>query len=391
MSTVEELYSAAEKLSNAPKDEISNLQFSYEIILSGVKGDSSCKRLASQFISRFFARFPNSASQGLDAVLDLCEDDDVNIRKQATKDLPTLCRELKSYLPKICDVLTQLLATDDAAEMSVIQTSLMSLFRRDAKGTLVGLFSQIKNGTDVVRERAIKYLHLKLKTEGGQLLNKDSEITLFKEIKGCVTDCSAVEFQLFMSMLNLTSIPKSVSGQAQLLEIASTMADLERPFNAADSEAVDKFVLCANAASEFFSSTAFLAENPERLKEFRSRLQYFARSVQGYIKKLREFLANTPKMTSSASEDIHVKSTALRCTLNIQVLIRDLFHSPPSYKAKIVVSWTKQKSEYRVEAGRKRHSISFAPDTRKASRRGPSSSSIGGSSIYKPPTGRYSS
>ena len=56
-----------------------------------------------------------------------------------------------------------------------------------------------------------------------------------------------------MSMLNLTSIPKSVSGQAQLLEIASTMADLERPFDAADTESVDKFVQCANAASEFFS------------------------------------------------------------------------------------------------------------------------------------------
>ena len=41
-------------------------------------------------------------------------------------------------------MLTQLLATDDAAEMSVIQTSLMSLFRRDAKGTLVGLFSQVR-------------------------------------------------------------------------------------------------------------------------------------------------------------------------------------------------------------------------------------------------------
>ena len=56
------------------------------------------------------------------------------------------------------------------------------------------IFLQIKNGTDVVRERAIKYLHLKLKTEGGQLLNKDSEITLFKEIKGCVmvsTNCIA--------------------------------------------------------------------------------------------------------------------------------------------------------------------------------------------------------
>ena len=71
---------------------------------------------------------------------------------------------------------------------------------------------------------------------------------------GSVTNCSAGEFQLFMSMLNHTSIPKSVSGQAQLLEIASTVADLERPFNAADAEAVHKFVQCANTASEYFST-----------------------------------------------------------------------------------------------------------------------------------------
>ena len=38
MATVEELYSAAEKLSAAPKDEIAKLQSSYEIILAGVKG-----------------------------------------------------------------------------------------------------------------------------------------------------------------------------------------------------------------------------------------------------------------------------------------------------------------------------------------------------------------
>ena len=32
------------------------------------------------------------------------------------------------------------------------------------------------------------------------------------------------------------------------------MADLERPFNAADTEAVHKFVQCANTASEYFST-----------------------------------------------------------------------------------------------------------------------------------------
>jgi hypothetical protein len=54
-------------------------------------------------------------------------------------------------------------------------------------------------------------------------------------------------------MLNMTRIPKSLSGQAQLLEIASAMADLEKPFDAADEEAVDKFLHCAAAAAEFFS------------------------------------------------------------------------------------------------------------------------------------------
>lgn len=57
----------------------------YQIILSGVKGDAQTKRLSSQFIARFFTKFPNLANASLDAILDLCEDDDVNIRKQAIK------------------------------------------------------------------------------------------------------------------------------------------------------------------------------------------------------------------------------------------------------------------------------------------------------------------
>ena len=64
---------------------------------------------------------------------------------------------------------------------------------------------------------------------------------------------TADEFHLFMAMLNMTSIPKTVSGQAQLLEITTTMADLDEMFNGTDEEAVDKFVQCAKAATGFFS------------------------------------------------------------------------------------------------------------------------------------------
>lgn len=49
-------------------------------ILAAVKGTPKEKRLASQFIARFFKNFPTLADQALGAQLDLCEDDDVSVR-----------------------------------------------------------------------------------------------------------------------------------------------------------------------------------------------------------------------------------------------------------------------------------------------------------------------
>ena len=92
---------------------------------------------------------------------------------------------------------------------------------------------------------------------------------------------------------------------------------------------------------------SFLKADEERLKDFRSRLQYLARGVQvsahwtfiilemasdenlvsrlmfnylkGYIKKLREFLAKPPAGTSP--EDKKLKEVALRTNENIQVIV----------------------------------------------------------------------
>ena len=57
-------------------------------------------------------------------------------------------------------------------------------------GTLIGLFSQIKTGGDVVRERAIKFLLVKIKTEGSELLDKEAESHLLEEIKLCMGEVS---------------------------------------------------------------------------------------------------------------------------------------------------------------------------------------------------------
>ena len=82
----------------------------------------------------------------------------------------------------------------------------------------------------------------------------------------------------------------------------------------------------------------FLIRHPEQLKEFRLRLQYFARGIQGYIKKLREAISGKSEEELKMEEN-QLKVVALKTTNNINTLIKDLFHSPPSFKSLVELSW----------------------------------------------------
>jgi hypothetical protein len=49
----------------------------YQEILDAVHGSDKEKKLAAQFIAKFFKSFPESMETALDRQLDLCEDEDV--------------------------------------------------------------------------------------------------------------------------------------------------------------------------------------------------------------------------------------------------------------------------------------------------------------------------
>ena len=108
-------------------------------------------------------------------------------------------------------------------------------------------------------------------------------------------------------------------------------------------------------------------------------------NLKGYIKKLKEFLAKPP--AGASPEDKKLKQVALRTNENIQVtvrciffvgpalfsffkaMIRDLFHSPPIYKAIISLSFQPKtdamnggaaKASNAPKAGEKRKPITFS-------------------------------
>lgn len=113
----------------------------YKAILDAVKGSDKEKQLAAQFIGRFFKHFPALADAAIDAALDLCEDENVQIRRQAIKNLPNLCKETKEHVPRIADILAQLLIVDDTAELQQVHLALEAVIKIDPKGLFTGLVS----------------------------------------------------------------------------------------------------------------------------------------------------------------------------------------------------------------------------------------------------------
>uniref|UniRef100_A0A4X1SIA2 Apoptosis inhibitor 5 n=1 Tax=Sus scrofa TaxID=9823 RepID=A0A4X1SIA2_PIG len=463
----------------------------YQVILDGVKGGTKEKRLAAQFIPKFFKHFPELADSAINAQLDLCEDEDVSIRRQAIKELPQFATG--ENLPRVADILTQLLQTDDSAEFNLVNNALLSIFKMDAKGTLGGLFSQILQGEDIVRERAIKFLSTKLKTLPDEVLTKEVEELILTESKKVLEDVTGEEFVLFMKILSGLKSLQTVSGRQQLVELVAEQADLEQTFNPSDPDCVDRLLQCTRQAVPLFSknvhSTRFvtyfceqvlpnlsslttpvegldiqlevlklLAEmssfcgdmekletnlrklfdklleymplppeeaengenagneepklqfsyvecllysfhqlgrklpdfltaklNAEKLKDFKIRLQYFARGLQVYIRQLRLALQGKTGEALKTEEN-KIKVVALKITNNINVLIKDLFHIPPSYKSTVTLSW---KPVQKVEIGQKRAN----EDTTSGSppKKPPTGPKRDARQIYNPPSGKYSS
>ncbi|XP_063294574.1 apoptosis inhibitor 5-B [Pelobates fuscus] len=490
MPTVEDLYRNYGILADA-KDDVSQHKTAYQVILDGVKGGAKEKRLAAQFIPKFFKHFPELSDAALNAQLDLCEDEDVSIRRQAIKELSQFAAG--ENLPRVADILTQLLQSDDSAEFNLVNNALLTIFKIDAKGTLGGLFTQILQGEDIVRERAIKFLSTKMKTLPEDIMTKEVEEYVFNESKKVLYDVTGEEFVLFMKILSYLKTLQTVSGRQQLVDLVSEQAGLHQTLNPADPDSVDRMLQCMRQAVPLFSknvhSTKFLtyfcenvlptlssltspaegidvqlevlkllAEmssycgdmdklesnvnklfdklleymplppeetengentaneepklqfsyvecllfsfhqlgrklpdfliakvNAEKLKDFKTRLQYFARGLQVYIRQLRLALQGKSGEALKTEEN-KIKVVALKITNNINVLIKDLFHNPPSYKSSVTLSW---KPVQKAETGQKRsveEPASTSPP-KKLQVQGPKRDAR---QIYNPPSGKYS-
>lgn len=209
--------------------------------------------LAAQFIGKFFKHFPQLQELAIDRQLDLCEDADAMIRRQAIKELPQLCKDNKENIPRISDSLAQLLVVAEAgAELQQVHLSLEALVKLDARATCSGIISQVVAGDEATREKGLKYLSTKFLTFG---ISKEVEELLIVEIKKVLLDVTADEFHLCMTILGATKLGKTITGHNEMVQIAQDQAELNAVVSTVtyDDEIVERFIQCANHALPFLS------------------------------------------------------------------------------------------------------------------------------------------
>jgi len=254
MDPLEKLYQNYNVLSDA-KDEIAKFENHYVEILEAAKGSSTEKRLASQFICNFYKDFPNLHEQAMNSLFDLCEDEEVEIRKQVIKDLPSICKDNQENVVKITDILLQMLvddeSSDDHTEMQIIHISLINLCKISPKCFLTGLFQQIDD--DSMKEKVIQFLHSKIKTLPDEFWSKENEEFFLTECKKILIGSTRERFAILMSIISNLKISKRINGQQILLDIVNQNANLELDINPEDKEQLENFQFYLKYAVGCFS------------------------------------------------------------------------------------------------------------------------------------------
>ncbi|KAJ3285661.1 Apoptosis inhibitor 5 [Rhizoclosmatium sp. JEL0117] len=158
--TIESFRAATSKLMdiNAGDNVQDDLSFitAYSVILNSAFGDDKLKLLAANSIPKYVASFPKLMDEAVERQLDLCEDDDANIRHAAIKALPQLVgvRSLSLVTYTFSEI---------TLEFTIVETALLSCYSYNPLLTANTIFGQLYSGAiPQIREKILSFVLSKL-------------------------------------------------------------------------------------------------------------------------------------------------------------------------------------------------------------------------------------
>lgn len=129
------LLERSKECSTAPTSQMLS---AYNFILTAGSWEiTALRNMAADIIPKYFFMFPELFDRAIDSQLDLCEDEDVLIRRNAVKNLPLFSLSEKRFALRIADALCQLLQSDEEIEFEIAKDALMNSMRMHPQGNFL--------------------------------------------------------------------------------------------------------------------------------------------------------------------------------------------------------------------------------------------------------------
>eukprot|EP00727_Mastigamoeba_balamuthi_P004309 m51a1_g13876 hypothetical protein (488) ;mRNA; r:640325-642431 len=188
-----------------------------ELTSVGRRGNKA-NRLAAQVMSQQLTRTPRAADRVVDALFDLCESTDSDLRVCAAKALTPVARASPDHAPRITSVLVQLLGS----------------------AVVAALLSTVREGDDVQRARAADYFAKNIRALAGAS-GSDSEKLVCEALRSSASspDASPEEFRMALGTLEslLPYAPSAGKGAELVALVAAQMKAGGTSESAADAAA----------------------------------------------------------------------------------------------------------------------------------------------------------
>nr|CDS34106.1 apoptosis inhibitor 5 [Hymenolepis microstoma] len=221
--TVESLYNCFNVISSNSSSDAEKLR-AYQQILQGSKGGPNEKKLSSQFIGRFFKLFQTEQENSFNCLLDLCDDEDSMTRIQAVRDFQQICKSVPTFIPRVSDVLAQLIITENVSESNGINNSLKSLLIMDPSSTLVGIFNQIMSSkSGIQRKKLMQFLMNCLKDIPGEKMTIELEEFIIEHLNHLFSETSSTEFDAVIVIMSSLKSLSTLLGRQRLVNMVSNV------------------------------------------------------------------------------------------------------------------------------------------------------------------------
>ena len=252
------LYESTGKLSSAlTAGTIASETDAYTHLISSVSSTSDAvKQLAADTLPLYFHHFPAQSDAALSAYFDLIEDVNAGTRLRAIKGLETMAKNSVTLVPRLADVLAQLLVNDEEHERASVRSVFNALFALDSRACFGVLFAAIRDGdSDKLRSAAVEYLQSQLHKQWKAVMKKDASDELQTEIATGIKGVLAVEGlsekdsrQLINKLMQLRVVKSDANSKADLAAIIASQAKLDKDFEPSSDESVDSFISGLRAA-----------------------------------------------------------------------------------------------------------------------------------------------